>query len=312
MNSSAFNSYLKYAHCKNITISFPFSIEDACGYTSWALLEKNLQPSTVTSYLSSLATIHKLKGVTEANLSHFAVKTMIRGAENLALYANCKKETRKVMTLPLLKLLGHQIAISDWSENSKQLFWTCCLISFFGSFRIGELLACNKNRFVPGEALTWGDITFRGNDSILVHIKISKNRSVHGETVDLFKFNAKGLCPVRALQKLRDMCKNSIYRDRPVFEFDNGVLLTPAVFNKCIQDLLRPHLGPSADMFTSHSFCAALPSAMGSDPVACKSIELKQWGQWYSDSYLLYTRLKLDQKRALFYKIVDVLNKLQA
>jgi hypothetical protein len=166
--------------------------------------------------------------------------------------------------------------------------------------------------FVPAETLTWEDITFRGEDSILVHIKVSKNRSIHGETVDLFKYNVNGLCPVRALQSLRNMCKNKLCKDRPVFEFDNGVLLTPAVFNSCIQNLLRPQIGESANMFTSHSFRAALPSAMGADPIACKSVELKQWGRWYSDSYLLYTRLKLDQKRALFYKIVEVLNKLQA
>ncbi len=61
-------------------------------------------------------------------------------------------------------------------------------MAFFGSFRISELLACNKNSFVPKETLLWEDITFRGEDSVLVNIKISKNRSVHGETVDLFRY----------------------------------------------------------------------------------------------------------------------------
>jgi len=185
-------------------------------------------------------------------------------------------------------------------------------MAFFGSFRIGELLPCNKNEFVPKETLLWGDITFRGEESILVHLNITKNRSIHGETVDLFKYNENGLCPVSALQRWKRMSKNYASRDRPVFEFESGMLLTPLLFNKTLKDLLRPHIGVRAEFFTSHSFRAALPSAMGADPIACKSVELKQWGRWHSDSYLLYTRLKYEQKKALFYKVIGVLNKLQS
>jgi hypothetical protein len=75
---------------------------------------------------------------------------------------------------------------------------------------------------------------------------------------------------------------------------------------------VRPYIGDHVDQIIAHSFRAALPSAMGADPIACKFVELKQWVRWYSDSYLLYTRLKYDQKKALFYKIESVLNKLQS
>jgi hypothetical protein len=308
---TALNCYLKFAQSRDIIVSYPFELENLANFTAWALTENGLKPSTVKSYLSALATIHKLRNVSDENFSNYIIKTIIRGAENLALYDDYAKETRKVMTLPLLKLIGHEIACSDWSDISKQIFWTCSLMAFFGSFRIGELLSCNKNSFVPKETLLWEDLTFRGEDSVMVKIKISKNRSVHGETVDLFKYEKANLCPVRALIRLRDLCKNYSTGDRPVFEFENGSLLTPLLFNNCVKEFLRPYIGDYADQITSHSFRAALPSAMGADPIACKSVELKQWGRWYSDSYLLYTRLKYDQKKALFYKIVNILNKLQ-
>jgi len=311
-HSTALSSYKKFAYVNKIAVIFPFSVDDICGFTSWALIDAKLKPSTVKSYLSSLAVIHKLRNASAENFDNFIIKNLIKGAENISFYDEWSKGTRKVMTLPLLKLVGHEIAKSNWSENSKQLFWTCCLMSFFGSFRIGELLCCNKDKFVPKETLTWGDILFRGQDSILVHLKITKNRSIHGETVDLFKYDAKGLCPVKALQKWKELSTPYSSRDRPVFEFDNGVLLTPSVFNTILQNLLRPHVGTRACLYTSHSFRAALPSAMAADPIACNSVELKQWGRWYSDSYLLYTRLKLDQKRALFSKIVSILNKVQS
>ncbi len=79
------------------------------------------------------------------------------------------------------------------------------MMAFFGSFRIGELLSCNKNSFVPKETLLWKDIAVRGTDSVLVNITISKNRSVHGETVDLCKYGIAKLCPVRAMLRLKDL-----------------------------------------------------------------------------------------------------------
>ncbi len=114
----------------------------------------------------------------------------------------------------------------------------------------------------------------------------------------MFKYGIAKLCPVRAMLRLKDLCKNHSSGDRPVFEFENGSLLTPLVFNNCIKEFLRPYISDHADQITSHSFSAALPLAIGADPIACKFVELKQWGRWYSDSYLLYTRLKYDQKLA--------------
>ena len=66
-----------------------------------------------------------------------------RGTENYKTSKALSKHTRKVLTLPLIKLLGHEIAKTNWSENSKRILWTCTCVSFSGSFRIGVLLASN-------------------------------------------------------------------------------------------------------------------------------------------------------------------------
>jgi hypothetical protein len=127
---TALNCYLKFAQSRDIIVSYPFELENLANFTAWALTENGLKPSTVKSYLSALATIHKLRNVSDENFSNYIIKTIIRGAENLALYDDYAKETRKVMTLPLLKLIGHEIACSDWSDISKQIFWTCSLMAF--------------------------------------------------------------------------------------------------------------------------------------------------------------------------------------
>jgi hypothetical protein len=65
----------------------------------------------------------------------------MRGAEN-ALMAEPQPPAlqRRVMTLPILKLLGHQLTESGWLKNTQQTIWVACLTGFFSSARMGQLL----------------------------------------------------------------------------------------------------------------------------------------------------------------------------
>lgn len=286
-------------------------MDSICEFTSWMILSAKLKPSSVKSYLSSLATLHKLRNVPSVNFSCYLVKTLIRGAENLDFYNVDKKETRKVMTLPLLKILGHALASCDWSEDSKQVFWSCSLLAFFGSLRMGEILPLTGSKFNPFETLLWSDLVFR-KDSVLVHIKIPKSRNPEGDFIDIFEFPGHGCCPVTALKALRDAKFSSSMLFRPVFQFKNGLFLTTSQFNECLKKLLYPFIGSSANYLSAHSFRAALPSALATDPSVIMASDIKLWGRWHSASYMLYTRLKVDQKRSLFKKICSTLNKSQS
>ena len=64
------------------------------------------------------------------------------------------------MSLPLLKLIGHEIAKASWDPNSKQVIWTACVVAFCGSFRLGEILAKNEWSFNTTETLLWSDVKF--------------------------------------------------------------------------------------------------------------------------------------------------------
>ena len=74
-HSTALSSYKKFAYVNKIPVIFPFSVDDICGFTSWALIDAKLKPSTVKSYLSSLAVIHKLRIVSAENFDNFIIKT---------------------------------------------------------------------------------------------------------------------------------------------------------------------------------------------------------------------------------------------
>ena len=271
-------------------------------FISWTLSHKNLKASTVTSYISSLIFIHNLNGLDSKNCNGFRAKLMLRGAENLEFYKSMAKGSRRVMTLPLLKILGHQIAKSDWSNNSKQVFWAALTLAFYGSFRFGELLGAERGRYNPSETLLWSDLNFR-SDSVVIRVKIPKSRSPLGEHVDLFKIGGTKCCPVLSLLRLKNMSGKNM--EGPVFKFDNGTLLTSKILNETLYTLLFPHIGEKAAFITGHSFRAALPSALANRPDLASEEDIKLWGRWDSTSFKKYTRLKPMQKKNIFLKIVS-------
>ncbi len=84
--------------------------------------------------------------------------------------------------------------------------------------------------------------------------------------------------------------------------------MTLGGLNKSLKELLWPVLGKAAEGLTGHSFRAAIPSALANRPDIAGADDIKAWGRWSSDSYLLYTRLKPLQKRLIYGKIVAALN----
>ena len=227
----------------------------------------------------------------------------------MELYSDVVKETRKVMTLtlPLLKILGNEIAKVDWEDNSKQVVWSVFTLAFFGSFRMGELLSPQENSFSPKDTLLWKDVSFLSPSHLIVHIKTPKSRIPDGEFIDIFEFSGHNVCPVRSLCRLRDSLSH-VDQNSPVFRFSSGQLLTLKKVNSILPQLLSTHLDADSGCITGHSFRAAIPAILAKHPDVANSSDIMGWGRWKSEAYLSYTRLKLKQKQDAFTKITDLLN----
>jgi len=123
--------------------------------------------------------MHDLKNLDCSGCKNQLVKMLIRGAENVQIYSNNNARNRNVITLPLLKLLGHKIAIQSWPDLNKQLIWTACCLAFFGSLRMGEIIFENEKKFDPRSSFLWEDVKFR-NGSVLCNIKSPKSKNRGG------------------------------------------------------------------------------------------------------------------------------------
>ena len=132
-NTSALNKFDLFEKKKGVKFSWPLSEETVQKFVDFCLNSEKLKSATVESYLSALSFIHKLNSWKNPCFG-FVVKSMLTGAENLNFYSDISGTGRKVMTLPVLKILGHQLALTDWSADSKQVFWTAATVAFFRIF----------------------------------------------------------------------------------------------------------------------------------------------------------------------------------
>ncbi len=304
--NSAVKNFSLFSLSNGLPLKWPIPSHTLRGYVSWALNVKRLSPATVRMYVSDLKNFQKQKDFSVTEFDDFFVNSMIKGAENLALYNNIVKRARLAMSYPLLKILGHEIANSDWTAQSKRVFWCACCVAFYGSFRMGELLSSEESNFCT-ETLTWDCVRFVSSDSAVIQLKFPKSSKANaGQFVDIFKIGDSSTCPFSCLRSLHDANPLAVLQNLPVFSFSATSFLSSKVFNKTFRNLLRPHLGSKVCNISGHSFRAAILAAIANHPDLLSSDDVCKWGRWSSASFQSYTRLKLSARKAIFNKLLSL------
>ena len=103
------------------------------------LINKGLSVPTIRGYLAGIRYYLLSVGVsTPPKLPPLAEQLLV-GRHNQVKnpVASALKKTRRAISLDMLRLLGHAVAISDkWSGFEKSLRWAVFLSAFWGSFRL--------------------------------------------------------------------------------------------------------------------------------------------------------------------------------
>ena len=308
--ASGWRAFYAYEQHVKKSFSWPLSKDTLRGFAVFCISEKRLKPASVKSYLSSLVCLHKIKGFANYEIKDTLVDAILKGAGNLIMSAPVPvPNTRRVMTMPLLKHLGHRLRLSGWSKETQKTIWSACLTGFFATARMGELLAPSESRFDPSSTLTWACVKYRPDNSFLIHIRLTKSGTKEGEFIDIFPFPDPNLCPVRALLSLHksQLKAGGGKPEDPVFTYPTGRYLTTSGLNAVFRVLLSDMCDFKKDTISCHSLRAGIPSALSRFPDLMSSDDVKGWGRWSSEAYQRYTRLKIDQKREIFMKIIAAL-----
>ena len=304
---SAWKLFDEFCAIYAIANTLPVKIETARAFTTWAVSRRGLKGDTVKAYLSSLNVAHSISNTSSANFnSDPCIKIALKGAKNLEGLSKKGTSTRLPMNIHLLNILGHRIMESNWSDFSKQVFWTACVTSFYTSCRMGEILPERENYVDPHTTLSWQNVQFGEDDEILIFVPYSKTSGFDGKLLDVYPIKDSNTCPAAALKRLRTLAikVGTFAPENPVFAFKSKKNLTKAVLNKKLAELL----GDFCDCnhkFTGHTFRAAIPSLLGSFPDQNSVSELKEWGNWGSDSYKHYMKDVRENRRKIFSKIID-------
>ena len=139
--------------------SFPFTEPMVVVFVSYLLSLGSLKAKTIESYLSALRVWHLTKGHFVQNLRPDIVKALLTGKGHFDDDIDRDDFGRMPVLLEYLDLL-HAILPLDktLTENNKQAFLAICVMAFFGSFRITELLSKNARTIDPKTDLLRRDI----------------------------------------------------------------------------------------------------------------------------------------------------------
>jgi len=308
--SSGWNAFCAFEIYYENSFSWPLTKSVWRLFVIWCLSVRKLQPASAKSYIAAIKFVHLIKDVPCFDvLKDPMIKMVLKGAANLNFSSPPRPSTRRVIQLPLLLVIGDRIRRTSWSPLTKQVVWTACTTAFFSSARLGEILASSTYQHDPTSNLMWSDIRFPTEDSILIRLKCAKSGEIQGEFLDLFPFLGFNCCPVASLHALMRMQQEAgtFSKDLPVFRFASGKNLTACQFNSILSSLLSDLCAPGQDTITCHSFRAGIPSTLALFPDLANCDDIKGWGRWHSECYNRYTRLRHDQKRAIFGKIAAAL-----
>ena len=140
-------------------VTYPASTDDILTFVNYSHFVKKHAAASTEAYLSALKMFHVHHFGSAGQFDARLVKQVVLGLKNRAAVTFEPKSHRLAMSFSALKVLGNMILDLDWPKNDRIVVWTACLVCFWGSFRMGEILSATA-RTPSFHALLWDAISF--------------------------------------------------------------------------------------------------------------------------------------------------------
>ncbi len=309
---TAWRTFTNFCIIKRRKPYIPVEPDILIDYVCFLDEDRGLQYPTVRSYLSALKKLHHLNNVSDKSFDCPRLSDVLKGIynESTLMKSVSTKKYRAVMTWTVMKILGMKIwGSAGMTDFNKQVFWTISLFCFFGAFRGGEMMSLDANSFDPFRCITWAKIKRLNQNQLLIDLVVPKSSEVpEGTVVDIFRYPGdKSMCPIENIDFLIKMVLKlrGLDLNKPVFQFDNGSMMTPKFMNEKLNEFLKP-LFPNVQ-FSSHSFRAGIPSHMAANPELFSVEDSMIGGRWTSNTVKRYQRLHGAAQRNIFSKFHNFL-----
>ena len=265
--------------------------------------EKGLKTVTILYYMKVYRSLVVLEGATPWPPS-LQYKQMIKGLRNrnhnpMEVVA---KSHRKAYSVSSLRIVGHAIASSKWTDMKKQAVFTPMLLAFWGRLRLCEILNYSAFEFKRDNSFLFNDVKFmkdeegrtEGVQLWIRHAKVPDDAGALVEIPNVDKF--KDICPVRAMKKYIQLRKLHTKRaDVPFFLDEKTSLMTKNKFSGYIKEALRnlePEHQHLFEDLKGHSLRAGVPTAMQALSPDIDPQIMQYLGRWRGCSVNLYMKDK--------------------
>ena len=259
---------------------WPINEYQVISFISWLSL-KGMSPSSISSYISALAFVHKINGWNDPTDS-FLVRKLKEGKKK----KNSRVDSRLPISPAILARLVHLLPSMCNSTFEVQLFKSAFLLAFFGFLRIGEF-TCTTKKGDCSRVLSINDVKVLGSSQAALEIRVRFSKTdQRGSVVKLQIDSAsdKKLCPVAAIS---DYLQMRPIHQGPLFIHFNKEPLLSRQFSHILKKGVQL-MGLTPSHYSAHSFRigAATAAAIG----GLSEDKIKEMGRWKSSAYQLYIR----------------------
>lgn len=231
-------------------------------------------PSTITTYLAGINFYHKINNWKDFQDS-FVIQKILEGCRR----SRPLCDLRAPITRKILVAICTVLPNTCYNQYESALFRALFALSYFGLFRVSEVVAC------AGTAtLLVSDTTLEQN-SITIRLQSYKTKQ-KGHPVKL-KIPADSdirICPVAAV---RDYMAGRASLPGPLFCHANNAPVTRQQFSSVLSKCLKKTIYMSGH-YRSHSFRIGRATDLASRGMQADTIMLL--GRWRSDCYKHYIR----------------------
>lgn len=257
---------------------WPATVDQVVYFISYCH-ERNYSASSVTTFLSALSWMHKIKYMQDPTVV-FVVKKMMEGYRRL----RQSKDIRAPITQGVLIKICQMLPNICYNEYEERLFRAAFSLAYFGLLRVGEIVTTDWKQ--ADYALRLDDVNIAKDETSLT-LRIRKSKNNHTGKPIVMRIsrvaNSK-ICPVSAVisyLKVREHVPGVFLlhaNNKPVTRNQFN-----AVLAKVINFLQLP-----VSRFKSHSFRIGRATSLAMAGVPCKVIQ--QLGRWNSNAYTKYIR----------------------
>lgn len=266
----------------NLTIQLPLSVATVSLFIAY-MFKKSFAPTTISTYLSAVAYVHKMLSLPD-NTQSFLVDKLITGTYRLSHTA----DSRLPITVPILnKLLVHLPSVI-LEYYDRILFKAIVLLAFSAFARIGELVT---TKTVPEDhVLQLQDITVIYVESKATAIEVCFRKFKHNVkgTSHTIKFS-NGPSSESAVLAIVEYLKirPCTTPNTPLFCSLHGLPVQRTYFDRVLHKIFWS-CGLDSSKYKGHSFrigaCTFAAEQGSSDS------QIRSMGRWKSNAFLKYIR----------------------